>query len=229
MFLVYSQTCWQWRLWRPTELDIHCAVLDKGEPLVDGFQVIKYFSFGYSLRKLGPRETRGGSVPVACVGKVITAHISAHSIRLTNGSQLLAEHTRSFQRSGISYQPLHYLDLLERKPGALRNGEPFLDWALPKPIKQLQSLLMKQIRGDKAMVKLLALMSEYDTDLALTAAELALEEGMVTPEAVLNIINRLKEPLPPKLSIDDIPLTLPPSANCQQYDSLLTKGSYAKG
>ena len=169
------------------------------------------------------------SVPVAYVGKVITAHISAHSIRLTNGSQLLAEHTRSFQRSGISYQPFHYLDLLERKPGALRNGEPFLDWALPKPIKQLQSLLMKQIRGDKAMVKLLALMSEYDTDLALTAAELALEEGMVTPEAVLNIINRLKEPLPPKLSIDDIPLTLPPSANCQQYDSLLTKGSYAKG
>ena len=169
------------------------------------------------------------SVPVACVGKAITAHISAHSIRLTNGSQLLAEHTRSFQRSGISYQPSHYLDLLERKPGALRNGEPFLDWALPKPIKQLQSLLMKQIRGDKAMVKLLALMSEYDTDLALTAAELALEEGMVTPEAVLNIINRLKEPLPPKLSIDDIPLTLPPSVNCQQYDSLLTKGSYAKG
>jgi hypothetical protein len=43
-------------------LDIHCAVLDKGEPLVDGFQVSKYFSFGYSLRKLGLRETRGGSV-----------------------------------------------------------------------------------------------------------------------------------------------------------------------
>ena len=62
MFLVYSQTCWQWTLWRPTELDIHCAVLDKDEPLVDGFQVSKYFSFGYSLRKLGLRETRGGSI-----------------------------------------------------------------------------------------------------------------------------------------------------------------------
>ena len=42
--------------------DIHCAVLDKDEPLVDGFQVSKYFSFGYSLRQLGLRETRGGSV-----------------------------------------------------------------------------------------------------------------------------------------------------------------------
>ena len=37
------------------------AALDKDEPLVDGFQVSKYFSFGYSLRKLGLRETRGGS------------------------------------------------------------------------------------------------------------------------------------------------------------------------
>ncbi len=43
-------------------MDIHCAVLDKGEPLVDGFQVSKYFSFGYSIRKLGLRETRGGSI-----------------------------------------------------------------------------------------------------------------------------------------------------------------------
>ncbi|UOO88313.1 hypothetical protein LVJ82_12615 [Vitreoscilla massiliensis] len=57
-------------------------------------------------------------VPVACVGKAITAH----TIRLTNRSQLLAEYTRSFQRSGISYQPLHYLDLLERKPGTLRTS-----------------------------------------------------------------------------------------------------------
>ena len=67
MFLVYSQTFWQWTLWRPTELDIHCAVLDKGEPLVDGFQVSKYFSFGYSLRKLGLRETRGGSEKLSLV------------------------------------------------------------------------------------------------------------------------------------------------------------------
>ena len=45
-----------------SETSPHCAVLDKGEPLVDGFQVSKYFSFGYSLRKLGLRETRGGSI-----------------------------------------------------------------------------------------------------------------------------------------------------------------------
>ncbi len=45
-------------------MDIHCAVLGKDELRADGFQVSKYFSFGYSLRKLGLRETRGGSISV---------------------------------------------------------------------------------------------------------------------------------------------------------------------
>lgn len=164
------------------------------------------------------------SVPVAYVGQTITAHISATTIRFMVDSQLIAEHSRRFQRGGISYQPLHYLALLERKPGALRNGEPFMDWALPDPIKQLQNRLLKQPGGDKVMVRLLSLMSDYDMDLALTAAELALEEGILTPEAVLNIINRLKEPLLPKFSISTISLHCPPQVNCQQYNHLL-KGS----
>lgn len=103
----------------------------------------------------------------------------------------------------------------------MRNGEPFLDWALPNPIKQLQNRLLKQPGGDRVMVRLLALMADYDMDLALTAAELALEEGILTPEAVLNIINRLKEPLLPKLSISTIALRCPPQVNCQQYNRLL--------
>lgn len=169
------------------------------------------------------------SVPVAYVGRVVSAYISADHIRLMDGQQLICEHIRSFKRSGITYQPLHYLGLLERKPGALRNGEPFVDWELPKPIKQLQNHLLKQDEGDKAMVRLLRLMAEYDTDVALTAAELALEEGIITPDAVLNIINRLIEPIPPQLYVQDIPLNLPPVVNCHQYDTLLKGGFHAKG
>lgn len=71
------------------------------------------------------------------------------------------------------------------------------------------------------MVKLLNLMAEYDADPALTAAELALEEGMPTPEVVLNIINRLKEPPPPRFSVREIALTIAPTADCSRYDRLL--------
>ena len=52
--------------------------------------------------------------------------------------------------------------------------------------------------------------------------EKQLDGGMPAPEAVLNIINRLKEPPPPRFHIRNIPLTVPPSVDCSRYDRLLT-------
>lgn len=167
------------------------------------------------------------SVPVAYAGKTVRTYLTAHKLRVMDTEHLLAEHARCFERGGITYDPFHYLPLLERKPGALRNGEPFVEWPLPPAIKQLQTVLLKQPKGDKAMVRVLSLLAEYAPDVALTAAELALEEGRPTPEAVLNIIHRLSEPLIPKLYVDDIPLTHPPCVNCHHYDALLTGEYYA--
>ena len=31
------------------------------------------------------------------------------------------------------FDPWHYLPVLQKKPGALRNGAPFKDWDLPDP------------------------------------------------------------------------------------------------
>jgi hypothetical protein len=47
------------------------------------------------------------------------------------------------------------LPILERKPGALRDGAPFQQWDLPGAIRRVQERLMKQRRGDKAFVELL--------------------------------------------------------------------------
>jgi hypothetical protein len=49
----------------------------------------------------------------------------------------VAEHERSFEKGHFILDPLHYLPLLERKPGALRNGRPFLNWDLPAPIRKV--------------------------------------------------------------------------------------------
>lgn len=44
---------------------------------------------------------------------------------------MVAEHPRSFGRGETIYDPWHYVPVLARKPGALRNGAPFKDWVLP--------------------------------------------------------------------------------------------------
>ena len=165
------------------------------------------------------------SVPCDWVGRNVSLHISATHIKVIGGSTELTTHPRSFAKHQTTYNPWHYLPALKRKPGALRNGEPFLHWPLPAPIQQIQSHLLKQPKGDKAMVKLLSLIAEYGEELGVMAADIALEEGMPTVEAVLNIIHRLQEPNIPEIPAYDVPLNMPPLANLARYDSLLSRSA----
>lgn len=76
-----------------------------------------------------------------------------------------------------------------RKPGALRNGAPFLE--LPEGFKRLQALLGKRIGGDREMVEILALVMHHDEQAVLAAVELALESGMPSKLHILNLLGRL--------------------------------------
>ncbi|MBE0791991.1 IS21 family transposase, partial [Escherichia coli] len=161
------------------------------------------------------------SVPNNLVGKKVTLKTTATEIKIIVDSECVAQHQRSFIKNQTTYNPWHYLSTLKRKPGALRNGEPFINWDLPKPVKELQQHLLKRPKGDRAMVQLLSLIADYGEDLGVTAAAIALDEGVPTVEAVLNIIHRLTEPVIPTFKINDIPLNIPPQANCQRYNTLL--------
>lgn len=172
-------------------------------------------------------ENHRYSVPCTLVNKKVTLQVYAERIKIIYKDECVAVHPRSFNKNQASYNPWHYLKALERKPGALRNGEPFLNWKLPEVIKQLQQHLLSKPKGDKAMVELLNLIAEYGEDVGITAASIALEEGVPTVEAVLNIINRLLEPNMPMLKAKEIPLNTPPQSNCQRYNSLLKGNSHA--
>lgn len=77
------------------------------------------------------------------------------------------------------------------------------------------------------MVELLMLIHEHGEDVGITAASIALEQGIPTVEAVQNIISRLLEPAIPVLKAKEIPLSNPPQSNCQHYNSLLKGVSHA--
>lgn len=77
---------------------------------------------------------------------------------------------------------------------------------------------MSQPKGDKAMVKLLSLITDFGEDIGITAAEIALEQGVPTVEAVLNIILQLTEPTIPELESQHIPLTSPSGAMLNHFD-----------
>ena len=64
----------------------------------------------------------------------------------------VGEHARSFGRGEVLYNPWHYVPVLARKPGALRNGAPFKDWPLPRSIAKVRRKLAGSDDGDRQMV-----------------------------------------------------------------------------
>jgi uncharacterized protein (DUF427 family) len=49
----------------------------------------------------------------------------AERIVVLFNDEIVADHPRCFRRDQTIYDPLHYLPILLKKPGALRNGAPF--------------------------------------------------------------------------------------------------------
>jgi transposase len=162
------------------------------------------------------------SVPAEHAGQRISLRANANRIRVVADSKLIAEHARHFGRERLILDPWHYLSVLEKKPGALRNGAPFQDWALPAAIGAVKDKLLKSPQGDRAFVEVLLAMRQYGADMVTVACELALEEGIVTTPVILNHMHRLLSPAKPEpITVSTaLALAIEPAANCGRYDSL---------
>jgi signal transduction histidine kinase len=123
---------------------------------------------------------------------------------------------RSFERDKTIYDWTHYISLIERKPGALRNGAPFK--AMPEPLLELQRQLLKNPGGDRVMAKVLNAVTLHGLEPVLVAVELALQAGRVSGEHVLNILSRLQEPTK---EVHELPIAIdlvePSQADVHRY------------
>lgn len=72
------------------------------------------------------------SVPCELAGHMVSTRLYPNRINVVAGDALVASHDRLSDRGYISYDWQHYIPLVQRTPGALRNGAPFAD--LPAPL-----------------------------------------------------------------------------------------------
>lgn len=170
------------------------------------------------------------SVPASFANRPVSVRIYPERIVIAAEGQILCEHGRVIQRSHdlpgrTIYDWRHYLAVVQRKPGALRNGAPFTE--MPTAFRQLQGQLLRHPGGDREMVEILSLVLHHDEQAVLRAVELALEAGVPTKTHILNILHRLidgKDATPPRI---DAPQALilrhEPKANVARYDTLRNK------
>jgi transposase len=167
-------------------------------------------------------DTNKYSVPSRAVGRPVEVHAYADRLAIRQDGAVIAEHRRLFGRGQTIYDPWHYVPILARKPGALRNGAPFKDWVLPQAIEQVRRKLRGSDDGDRQMVAILSAILE-DGLLAVEAAcAEALGEGVCSASVILNSLARKKDPAPAAtiLTPEALRLRCAPVADCSRYDSL---------
>ena len=158
-----------------------------------------------------------------------TTQVRAYADRIVVrcAGEVVAEHARCFGRGRTIYDPWHYLPVLARKPGALRNGAPFLDWSLPPALTRLKHKLGRGDEADRRFVRVLTAVLVDGLDAVDDAVREALDAGAASDDLILTILARRREPPAPEpITISEaLALRHPPIADCARYDRL--RGSRA--
>jgi transposase len=162
------------------------------------------------------------SVPCELARQMVSTRLYPSRVVIVAEDRIVASHERLVGKNKTAYDWQHYIPLVQRKPGALRNGAPFLE--LPEPLAKLRVALLRHAGGDRLMAQVLALVPVAGLETVLVAADLALEHagpsGRVSPEHVANVLGRLNAPARPQ-NVDTALRTLtPPKADTARYDRL---------
>jgi hypothetical protein len=168
------------------------------------------------------------SVMAKAVGRPVAVHAYAGKIVIRQNGEIVAVHERRFGRDHVILDPWHYVPVLARKPGALRNGAPFQSWALPEALDRVWRKLKSVPDGDRQMVDILnAVLSDGLAAVEAACTE-ALGAGLFSRDVILNILARRRDPATAAtvLTPEALKLRHQPEADCARYDRLLRSSTY---
>ncbi len=162
------------------------------------------------------------SVPCEWAGQMVSTRLYPSRVDVVAQDAIVASNTRLTNRGQTSYDWQYYIELVQRKPGALRNGTPFLD--LPPALLMLRQSLLRHPGGDRVMAQVLAVVPQAGLDAVLVAVEVLLEgatpNGGISVEHVRNVLARLNSPPTPQQAETSLQLSQVPLANTARYDGL---------
>jgi transposase len=156
------------------------------------------------------------------VSKSSLLRVYAERVVVWCDGEIVGEHPRRFGRGQTAYDPWHYLPVLARKPGALRNGDPFRNWDLPPALAQVRRRLAGHDDGDRQFVDILTAVAEAGLDAVEAACVEALTAKLCGRDVVLNILARQRDAAPsrPVATPAALTLAIEPAADCARYDRL---------
>jgi hypothetical protein len=180
-------------------------------------------------------ETNRYSVPVERAAAHLVLKAYPFHIEILHQDALIARHPRCYDRETDVFDPLHYLPLLEQRPGAFDHAKPIRRWREHWPLcyKRLLHRLREQWpdgRGIREFVRILQLHQAHPATVIEQAIEQALTYGCIHADGVTLCLHQLLHPDQPAASLD---LTSQPHlaqigtqpVDFRGYDALLRGGS----
>ena len=156
----------------------------------DARRVTQATACGLSLVRF---DTNRYSVPVAHARRPITIVASVDEVRLIDAGKLVAKHPRSWKREQDVYDPIHYLALLEKKPGGFEHAKPLEGWQLPTCFDELRRLLEADGFGTREFIRVLRLLESCSLSQLTGAVEYALDIGVIDADAIRVIVEHRRE------------------------------------
>ena len=170
------------------------------------------------------------SVPADKVEAHLTVKAYPLRVAILYGDDVLASHPRCYGKDQDIYDPLHYLPLLEQRPGALQHAKPVRRWraSWPPVYERLLAKLQTEEDGLREFVRILKLHQEYPAHLIEQAVGQALAYGCLHLDGVKLCLRQLMAPTLTVAALDlsehpqlGIAIELP---DVRRYDQLLVAG-----
>ena len=147
------------------------------------------------------------SVPVSYGHREVLVRGYVHEVVIACGAETIARHPRCYEREQAVMDPLHYLELIEKKTGSFDQAAPLEKWELPPDFGVLRRELEARMgkNGIREYVQVLRLMEHFEQDLVRDAVREALRLGAAGFDAVKHLVLCRIEERPPKLNLDIYP------------------------
>ena len=140
-------------------------------------------------------DTNDYSVPVEHAHKPVVLRASTTRVLLYRGGEEIARHQRCWQRERQLFDPVHYLPLLERKPGSLDHARPLAGWNLPEQFAVLRRRLEAQRPdGVREYIRVLLLLREYPLGRVAIAVRHALRWMAPSADAIKQLLIPVERP-----------------------------------
>jgi transposase len=170
------------------------------------------------------------SVPTEYAHRSLTVVATVNEVRILCGDQLVGSHSRCWGKEQYFFNPIHYLRLLERKPGGFDHARPFEDWELPVCFGILRRRLESELqsKGTREFIKVLRLLERHSLPALRSAVQHALEIGASSADAIRLILEYQQEPAIDLFCLEGRPhlkLVKVGQTSVSAYQSLLTSTS----